>query len=244
MPVSNPVKLPAATQAYLIFLIALCLRDRVEKKNDTPRAISHGSCIFSFQFQSNFRGMFDLMWALGSQRVWGQRVAIRAASHERTSNIWAQRACRILMRKDKRIRVRTSLSDSSMPKHFIVWDVVTGFLFFFFFCQALKIKDEVTSSSLQEWSKLVGITKNKHNSVSSILKQRKKDPRKIFNEIQKEAAFFLILSLFFYTFLVPSERAASELASEDKERARDTWKRLGFMYCFKKETCSAGFIGL
>lgn len=77
----------------------------------------------------------------------------------------AQRACRILIRKDKRIRVRTRSSDCSMPKHFIVWEEVTGFLFFFL-CEALKIKDEVTDSSVQECSKLVGIKKHKKTNTT------------------------------------------------------------------------------
>lgn len=42
---------------------------------------------FHSSFNQIFGGMFDLMWALGSRRVGGQSVAIRAASHERTSNI-------------------------------------------------------------------------------------------------------------------------------------------------------------
>lgn len=107
----------------------------------------------------------------------------------------------------------------------------------------------MTCSSVQEWSKLkkkkkISKKKTKHNSVSSVLKEGNAIPGKVFNEIQKEGCMFFFFyspfSFFRLTFLFSSERAASVLASKE----RDTWKRLGFRYRFKKETCSAGFIGL
>lgn len=154
--------------------------------------------------------MFDLMWALGSQRVWGQCVAIRAASHERTSNICGPESMQNSHTQGQKDTSQNSFERLFNAKTFYCVGRSDRF-FIRFFCQALKIKDELTCSSVQEWSKLVGIktTKQKkpHNSVSSVLKKRNTIPGKSLMEYRRRLHFF-IFSLFFMYLSLPKWKSS------------------------------------
>lgn len=108
--------------------------------------MSHGSCIFSFQFQSNFGGMFDLMWALGSRGVWGQSVAIRAASHERTSNICGPESTQDSHTQGQRDTSLDSFEQTVQCQNILLCgrdrQVSCGYFLVLVCRQTLKIKDE------------------------------------------------------------------------------------------------------
>lgn len=138
--------------------------------------------------------MFDLMWTLGSQRVWGQCVAIRAASHERTSNICGPESMQNSHTQGQKRTSPDSFARLSNAKTFYcVGRSDRGF------CQAFRIKDEVTCGSVQEWSKLAGMKNNKQKQpqVFSILK-RNAIPGKSLMKHRRRLHFFFLYSPFFF----------------------------------------------
>lgn len=150
-------------------------------------------------------------------------MAIRAASHERTSNICGPESMQNSHTQGQKDTSQDSFERLFNAKTFYCVGGSDRFFLFFFVCQALKIKDEVTHSSVQECSKLVGIKKNTKNQTKLCfqhLEEEEHDPRKVFNEIQKEAAFFLYSPFFPPVFF--SSQVKAQLVSWLLKRERDT----------------------